>query len=79
VNNATYKDLQVVAMKKRLHLLLAGDHESQVSSCLRRILQNPLNPTTAGGRLRVNPLVALLSAIALVTFVTFVAFSFSAS
>jgi hypothetical protein len=77
VNRIGCKGFQVIAMKKRLHLLLGGDHDSRLSRRLRRIVQNPLNPTTAGGRLRVNPLVLLLSGITLVTFVTFLVFSFA--
>jgi len=79
VNRVGDKDIQLIAMKKRLHLFFDEDHGTRLSCRLRRTIQNPLNPITAGGRLRVDPIVLLLSGITVIIFVTFVVFSLAYS
>jgi hypothetical protein len=66
---------ELVAMRQRLNLFLADDRESSLVRRLFRGLQDPLRPTTPKGRLRPNPIVLMLAAVALLTIGTFLIFS----
>jgi hypothetical protein len=52
------------------------DRREQLGEVLRRLIVDPLKPTTDKGNLRVNPIVILLAVMALLAGGTFLFFSF---
>lgn len=55
----------------------AMDRSEHPGEVLRRLIADPLNPRTNKGRLRVNPILALLAATTLLAVCTFLVFSFA--
>ncbi len=62
-------------MKERLSTFFREDPEECLSEHLARAIQDPLKPLTRNGRLRINPLLAGLAAIALFAVGIFLFFS----
>jgi hypothetical protein len=73
---AGVNDSEVAEMRERLRTFLSEDPEESLSGSLARALRDPTKPRTDKGRLRLNPLLLFLSAIALVATSAFLAFSF---
>ena len=69
------KDEQVSAMVKRLRELRAADCGERIRDSVLRWIQDPLQPKTKEGKLRVNPMLVLLAAIALMATGTCAFFS----
>ena len=64
-------------MQERLSTFFREDPEECLSEHLARAIQDPLNPLTGNGRLRINPLLLILTAIALLAVGIFLFFSLS--
>jgi hypothetical protein len=69
----------VAAVHARLGTFLQKHPEESLFGNLARLIQDPLNPLTRNGRLRINPLLVILIAILLVAFGLFIFFSFGQS
>lgn len=69
------KDQQVSAIVERLHELLAADRGEGILGCVVRWIEDPLKPKTKDGKLRINPVLVLLAAMALLAAGTCVFFS----
>ncbi len=70
------KDPGVTAMHGRLSAFLSEDPEERLSGHLTRAIEDSLKPLTSNGRLRINPLLLILTAIALFAVGVFLFFSF---
>ena len=70
------KDPGVAAMRRRISTFLRQDPEERLSACLARGIQDPLKPLSGHRRLRVNPLLLILTAITLFAVGVFLFFSF---
>ncbi len=68
-------DPRVAVMHERLGAFLREDQEECFSGHLARTIQDPLKPLTDCGRMRVNPLLLILTAIALFAACVFLFFS----
>ena len=69
-------DREHAGMAERLTCFLATDPEESLSQSLIRAVQDPLNPVTTEGRVRINPLLLILTTISLFAAGTFLFFSF---
>ena len=69
------KDEQVSAMLDRLRELRAADRGERIRDTVQRWIEDPLKPKTKDGKLRVNPILVLLAAMALLAISTCVFFS----
>ena len=69
------KDEQVSAMVKRLRELRAGDCGERIRDSVMRWIEGPLKHKTAAGRLRINPILLLLTSLAVMATGTFLVFS----
>ena len=58
---------QIVSMHERLSNLLTEDPEDRLRGHIIRRLGDPLKPRTSDGRFRINPLLLILSSVALVS------------
>jgi hypothetical protein len=63
-------------MRERFSTFLREDAEERLSAYLARGIQDPLKPLSGNGRLRVNPLLLILTAITLFSVGVFLFFSF---
>lgn len=59
------KDEQISAMVKRLRELRAADRGEGIRDSVLRWIEDPLKPKTKDGKLRVNPILVLFAAMAL--------------
>ena len=62
-------------MVGRLRSFHAGDQEERFGDALRRWIEDPVKPKADKGNLRVNPILLLLTAIAVLAGGTFLFFS----
>jgi hypothetical protein len=69
------KDPGVAAMRERFSSFLREHPEEQLSAYLARGIQYPPKPLSENGRLRVNPLLLILTAITLFAVGVFLFFS----
>lgn len=51
------------------------DREERIGSIMLRLIEDPLKPETRAGRLRINPILVLLAALAVMAAGTFLFFS----
>jgi hypothetical protein len=63
-------------MHQRLTELLAQDPEDRLSGHISRRLEHPLEPRTRDGHFRINPLLLILGAVALIGVSIFFFFSY---
>jgi len=63
-------------MHERLSIFLAEDPEHRLWAHITRRLEDPLKPRTNNGGLRANPLLLILSSVALVSVGIFLFFSY---
>ncbi len=70
------RSVQFDSMRDRLRALHAEDPEESVSRSILRLLEYPLKPRTQEGRFRLNPILLLLAALAVLAIGTFLYFSF---
>lgn len=68
-------DLDIFDVVERLGTSHSADKAERVGRTLLRWIEDPLKPKTKGGKLRVNPILVLLAAMALLATGTFVFFS----
>ena len=66
----------MAAMQARLSTFLREHPEESISGNLIRSVQDPLNPLTENGRLRINPFLLILATIMLFVVGLFLFFSF---
>jgi hypothetical protein len=66
---------QITAVVKRLRRYHAVGREERCAPRLRRWIEDPLRPQTNTGGIRINPILVLLVAMALVAGCTFFFFS----
>ena len=64
-----------IAIVARLRSFHAKHQEERFVDALRRWIEDPLKPMTDKGNLRINPILALLAAMAALTGGTFLFFS----
>lgn len=62
-------------MAERLSELHAADSSERLRDTVLRWIEDPLQPKTAGGRLRINPILLLLASLAVMATGTFLFFS----
>ena len=67
---------QIAAVITRLRRYHAADRQEQLGDALRRWIEDPLNPTTDKGNLRIHPILVWLAVMALLAGGTFVFFNF---
>ena len=70
------KHEEQIATFARLHSLHAKDQEERLGGALRRWIEDPVKPKTDRGNLRVNPILVLLAAMAVLAGGTFLFFTF---
>lgn len=63
-------------MQARLSGFLRAHPEESISGHLVKVVQDPLKPVTKNGRLRVNPLLLILTTIMVFAVAFFLFFSF---
>lgn len=68
-------DEQISDIVERLHELRSTDRGERIHDHVVRWIEDPLRPKTKDGKLRVNPILVLLGAMALLATVTCVFFS----
>jgi hypothetical protein len=68
-------DPEVARMQMRLSGFLREHPEKGLSRNLAKAIQDPLKPITDNGRLRINPLLLILTAIVLFAVVLFLFFT----
>ena len=68
-------DLDILDVVERLGTFHDADKAERIRRKLLRWIEDPLKPKTKGGNPRVNPILVLLAAMALLTTGTFVFFS----
>jgi hypothetical protein len=73
------RNSRVEAVHARLGAFLQKHPEESLFVNLGRLIQDPLNPLSRNGRLRINPRLAILTAIILFAFGLFIFFSFGQS
>lgn len=59
------KDEQISAIVQRLREPRAAERRERIRDCVVRWIEDPLKPKTEDGKLRVNPILVLLTAMAL--------------
>lgn len=69
------KDEQISAMVEHLYELRAADRGERIPDCVVRWIEDPLKPKTKDGKLRVNPILVLVAAMALLATGTCVFFT----
>lgn len=69
------KHQEQIAAVARLRSFHAKDQEERLVDALRRWIEDPIKPKTDKGTLRINPILVLLAAMAVVTGGTFLFFS----
>ena len=69
----------MTAMQARLSTFLSEHPEESLSGNFAKVVQDPLKPLTENGRLRINPLLLILTAITLFVVGLFLFFSFGQS
>lgn len=69
------KDKKQIATAARLRSFHANDQEERLGSALRRWIEDPVKPKTDKGNLRVNPILVLLTVMAVLAGGTFLMFS----
>jgi hypothetical protein len=69
-------DNEQIAAAARLRRFHPTDPEERLRDSLRRWIEDPVKPRTDKGNLRVNGILVLLSAMALLAGATFLLFSF---
>jgi len=69
------KDKKQIAMVARLRSFHSGNGEQPLGDALRRWIEDPVKPKTNQGNLRVNPILVLLTAMAVLAGCTFLFFS----
>ena len=70
------KHEEQIATFARLHSLHAKDQEERLGGALRLWIEDPVKPKTDRGNLRVNPILVLLAAMAVLAGGTFLFFTF---
>jgi len=70
------KDSEVAAMQGRLSAFLREHPEERLSLNFAKAIQDPLKPLGGNGRLRINPLLLILTTIMLFAVGLFLFFSF---
>jgi hypothetical protein len=70
------EDLQVDELCERLRQLHAHDQEERLIGNIKRLIEDPLRPSSEGARFRVNPVLLLLTAFAAIAAGTFLYLSF---
>lgn len=66
---------QVIAVVMRLRRYHDADRQERLAEAWRRSIEDPLKPKTDRGNLRVNPILVLLAAVALLAGGSFLFFS----
>ena len=66
----------IVIMHERLSIFWAEDPEHRLWVHITKRLEDPLKPRANNGRFRVNPLLLILSSVALLGIAIFVFFSY---
>jgi hypothetical protein len=69
------KHKEQIAIVARLRSFHAEDQEERLVSVLRRWIEDPIMPKTDKGTLRINPILVLLTAMAVLAGGTFLFFS----
>lgn len=69
------KHQEQIAIVTRLRSFHAKDEEEQLVGALRRWIEDSIKPKTDKGNLRINPILVLLGAMAILTGGTFLLFS----
>jgi len=69
------KDEQISAILERLREPRTADRAERLRDSVLRWIEDPLKPTTAAGRLRINPILLLLTSLAVMATGTFLLFS----
>jgi hypothetical protein len=69
------QDADISAVLERLRSFHAANNSERLRDSLLRWIEDPLKPQTAGGRLRVNPILVLLVSLAAMAAGTFLFFS----
>jgi hypothetical protein len=69
------KHQEQIAIVTRLRSFYAKDQEERLVGALRRWIEDPIKPKTDKGNLRINPVLVLLTAMAILTGGTFLFFS----
>lgn len=70
------REPKIVTMHERLSIFLAEDPEDRLWVHITRRLEDSLKPRTNNGGLRINPLLLILSSVALLGIGIFVFFSY---
>lgn len=66
---------QITAVVTRLRNFHAADRQERLGEALRRWIEDPVKPKTDKGNLRINPILVLLTAMAVLAGGTFLFFS----
>ncbi|HUJ82584.1 MAG TPA: hypothetical protein VLW83_11930, partial [Candidatus Acidoferrales bacterium] len=69
------KHQEQIAIVARLRSFHAKDQAERLVGALRRWIEDPIKPKTDKGNLRINPILVLLTAMAILTGGTFLFFS----
>lgn len=69
------RDEQISAVVERLRELRAAGRGERIHDCVVRLIEDPLEPKTKDGKLRVSPILVLLGAMALLATGTCVFFT----
>lgn len=69
------KHQEQIATFARLRSFHAKDQEERLVGALRRRIEDPVKPKTDKGNLRINPILILLTAMAVLAGGTFLVFS----
>ena len=68
------QDADISAVLERLRRFHTANNAERLRDSLLRWIEDPLNPQTATGRLRVNPILVLLGSLAVMGACTFLFF-----
>ena len=69
------KHKEQITIVARLRSFRAQDQEERLAGALRRWIEDPVKPKTDKGNLRINPILVLLTAMAVLAGGTFLFFS----
>jgi hypothetical protein len=69
------RDEHITKFSERLRNLPAVDRESRFGDAFLRWIEDPLKPRTSNGKIRVNRILLLLAALAVLAPATFLFFS----
>jgi hypothetical protein len=69
------QDADISAVVERLRSFHAANNAERLRDGLLRWIEDPLQPKTKEGKLRVNPILVLLAALVVLTASTFLFFS----